>query len=340
MKNNKNDKPLRLEPYAPLPNANALLQASRIIINLNPTKRGHSEKINIYHVENSETNGFVYEIANGTKTTVIEVLDIYGFASEKGRRTNRSGLLKVWIFVQQKLMQEMLITPDMNKIRIDLNELVEIGMYTCADTAYKAIEDMVKKMSKFGVYEENHNKTNNRKISFNPILFSKCERKHGNAYIAVDPQIVKNIKMPYTYFPLWAYCLKGDAFALTEYVFRLIRLNAKEMTEKGFFSIKISTVCNQIGLKTVEEIRDCYNRKYKQLLINPFYKAINEINKVAMTDETVEGKFVIDIDEIKNIELGDWLEKSIKICADRKYIENLFKLVEKNKMRKNERNDN
>jgi hypothetical protein len=122
----------------------------------------------------------------------------------------------------------------------------------------------------------------------------------------------------YTYFPMWAYALDGNSFSLAEYIFQQIRMNANDLSQKGKFTLKLSTVQNYLGLHTIDEIREKHNRRYNDFIKRPILQAVDEVNAAAKNDSKISGRFKITI-KANDKTIDTWLAGYIEISASGEY---------------------
>ncbi len=317
---------------APLPNEPILMWISRILCEPYLAKRTNSEIIYGPNCKDGMGKIFYFEIQTSNTHLLIE---FSGKQLFRGKHTTRMGVLKVWVFLLQKLKNQSFSKTVPAELQIDLREMVQLGMYACVDSAYRGIQGLLNYLSMLSVFVLDKND----KMIYGGTLFLRCKRSSGFAVVTVNTDFAKHVLSPFTYFPVWALRLNGNAFALSEYCFRLLRLNAKHVMKNGFFTIKIETVCNQLGLKSVEAIRKENNRRYMDMLVRPLLKAIQEFNSAANEDKTVNGKIRICIVTPENVGIDEWIQESIRIYVDGDYIANFAKLAQRKELFINTKKD-
>ena len=322
-----------LSPYSMMPNAASFNLVSRFINNskMEPKEAGSTIEM-IDHYINEDRREYQVEITTRNSKTTLTVSNYpYFFFDEneppkdkKSRRGNLSGVKKVWRFALQKLMQQSTYNMIPEFITIDLEEMVKPNFFSNTDNAYRGIETMIKKMTLLFIHQDFNGEKGSKRTQ-GGVLFYHADRQGPRARIFVNRQFgFEFFRSAYTYFPTsWAYQLDGNAFSITEYVFSLIRQNADKVTKKGKFEIKLSTLHNQLGLRSVEDVRENANRRYNDFIKKPIIQAINEVNEAAKKDKEIPGRFKITLKAPETSNIEEWLEGSIIVSASGEYAAHL-----------------
>lgn len=327
-----------LSPYSMMPNAASFNLVSRYINNPNMTAKEAGSTIEMIDKSiDKERREYQVEITTRNCKTTLTVQNYpYFFFDEnepptdkKTRRGNLSGVKKVWRFALQKLMQQSTNHLIPEYITIDLEEMVKPNFFSNVDNAYRGIETMIKKMTLLFIKQDFTVEKGNKRTQ-GGVLFYHSDREGTRARIFVNRQFgFEFFRSAYTYFPTsWAYQLDGNAFSLTEYVFSLIRQNADKITEKGKFEIKLSTIHNQLGLRSVEDVRENANRRYNDFIKKPIMQAIDEVNDAAKRDKEIQGRFKITLKAPDTGNIEQWLDGSIIIYASGEYAAHLSSIAE------------
>lgn len=334
-----------LAPYDLMPNPIAFTTVSRLINNPHVRAKDADTTVeNVKFMPGDEEHEYKLVVETRNSSTTLTISDYIQFfetalesATSKKRRGTLSGVKKVWRFALQKLMQQSTAHTTPAAITINLEEMVTNGMFTNVDNAYRAIETMVKKMGLLHIAQDftetataEDGKKKRVKKSRGGYMFYGSDRSGTTAHILVNRQFgFEFFRKQYTYFPTaWAYKLDGNAFSLTEYVFALMRQNAEEISEKGKFRIKLSTIHNQLGLRSVEDVRENCNRRYNDFIKKPITQAVDEVNAAAKKDKEIQGKFKIALKAPDTTNIEAWLNGYLEITASGDYTTHLNGIAE------------
>lgn len=327
----------RLSPYATMPNAASFTTVSRFMHNPHITpKDATSTKEDVTFMQGENDHEYKTIITTPNTTVTLTIADIYSFfdidiettSGGKKRRGTLGGVNKVWRFALQKLMQQSTAHTTPEAIMIDLEEMVSVGMFSNADNAYRAIDTMIKKMGLLHIAQDFPCK--NGKKTQGGFLFYHSERDNNRARIYVNQKFgFEFFRRQYTYFPTsWAYKLNGNAFSLTEYLFSMMRQRKDEIAEKGKFRIKLTTIHNQLGLRSIEDVRENSNRRYNDYIKKPIMQAVDEVNAAAKTDKEITGRFKVAIKATDTGSIEDWLAGYLEISATGDYISHLNSIAD------------
>lgn len=236
------------------------------------------------------------------------------------RQRGSALMRKLTPYVFQKANQQSY--PD--EIMIDLEELVDLGMYGNIDSAWKALSAWQERMSTTDVSVKR-----GRQGAEGGILFYHRRRKQGVAYISVNPRIsLRVFAQQWTIFPSWAYSLSQRAFDLVFHIFYVARQNVGKIAETGSFRISLKALLAPMGLPTPEEAKR--GRRYKQLIKDPIKDAVREVEeKVASTPEARGCLTLIPMWNDAAREIDEWLNGTIEVRMVDKYASSFIELHEK-----------
>lgn len=316
-----------LSPYSPMPNAPALLFVARIINNIKPRQyppTSTAESIRFFASSSTNEVKIVHETRNSRETVTLTNPEIL-----TGRRRGETrSIFSVWAFVLQKLMQQSSRNSLPDYVQIDLQEMVNLKMYSSVDNAYRAIVSMVQKTGTMHISQDF--KTGKRKKrNVGGLLFTSHVRDDYKAKVYINKLFgFEYYARQYFYFPGWCYQLNETSFPVAYYVFSLARQNAVNLTDKGKFEIKLSTLHTFLGLRTVDDVREHGNYRYNEYIKSPIIQAVDEINAAAKKDKTIKGKFKLALKVPESGSIESWLEGSIVVSAGGEYIEHLESIAE------------
>ena len=105
-------------------------------------------------------------------------------------------------------------------------------------------------------------------------------------------------------------------------------MNSEKVTETGKFEIKLTTLHNQLGLRSVEDVRENANRRYNDFIKKPLLQAVDEVNAAAKKDKEINGRFRISIKAPETSSIEEWLSGSVVIYANGEYTNHLTEIAE------------
>lgn len=330
-----------LAPYSQMPNALAFSFVSRFLNNRKIQEKPHSgESITLEPGDTENEIKIILETPNSVSTlTISDCLQFFDApADKKVKRGTMDGVKRVWRYVLQQLMNQTHGREMPETILINLQDMVDIGMYANVDNAYRGIETMIQKMGllhisqNFQVTETDQDgKRTRSKKNKGGFLFYGSTRSGYHANVGVNRMFgFEYYKQQYTYFPsAWAYKLAGVPFSLTEYVFSMMRQRAQELRDKGKFKITLETLQAQLGIKSVDDVRNNHGRKFTTYIKDPIIKAVNEVNAAAKKDKSINGKFKIVLKVPTTNDIDVWLSKGyIEVSANGEYTDYLTPIAE------------
>lgn len=202
-------------------------------------------------------------------------------------------------------------------IKFNLQELVDIGIYSDKPAAYKGLENSVKKMQDIDIsgevtgYEGRKPKKirsiggaiiMTRDISFNQCLIM-LQPIFNAGYIPITPITDPNFNR-----------LPKLAYKLYDYIMKCARLsaNTKRIKKDGYFNLSMEAIRIDLGLPSIEEA----GKDPKYLIVDKIDKALGEI----MDSAGLEGmkiEIITKYDENKpRPPVTDYLSGYIKITVD------------------------
>lgn len=211
------------------------------------------------------------------------------------------------------------------EVEFDLHELVELGIYENTSNAWRAVKNFYKQqkdMTLSGTIKKGKKTTNEE----GGELFSHYKRDHGFVRLFVNPNFNVEFIAPYfTVFPKFAYALNGNAFLLVHYIFYRARQNNQSIKDKGTFTINLEAVREYLGLPPVDEVK---NRKYRQYIIDPIEKAIEEIEEALLNvPEANEYSFTITPYGTDTTNIKEWLQGYLEIGLKRDFAKPFVKIA-------------
>lgn len=214
---------------------------------------------------------------------------------------------KVMTFVLEKMTAQNF----QNQVTLSLQEMVDRGMYSTKNNALKGAKsffEQQKEMTLSGTV-----KAGRRTIAEEGgILFYHYSLKNGYLTFDANPKFNFNFIASYfTQLPSFAYSLNNNAFLMVRYIFSIARQNTKSIKEKGSFTISLDSVRENIGLPSIDEVK---NRKYKQFIIDPIEDAIEEIEKALQNlEEAKDCAFTITPYGTDTSNIMEWLQGYLEI---------------------------
>ena len=169
-----------------------------------------------------------------------------------------------------------------------LKELVELGIYTNPDSAYRGLKSVTDKLMRMHIegritvyHGKKKKEVYNAKmavVSGRVITYNKCQ--------IILPSIIRNASHSITVLPKWAYTLESEnAYMLVDYIFYLAKQNTYKIKENGYFTISLEAIRMQLGLPSPDEVKENHNRNYNIHIINPIEEAITAIENSQQENE-------------------------------------------------------
>lgn len=313
-------------PLAPIPNGESVAFLLKIInmkAGRNVLEEGTNRHSKISSLENKSGTMLRYVNENKNNDTYIEVTINHAdeYLKKSGKTTE-----KILIYVLQAMAMQYYPA----KVRLYLKDLVDAGLYSTPTNAKRGVIEFFEQQKLItlkGTVKKNKQTVEEQ----GGILFYNYHFHRGKGVI--DLQMNENFNIDFianyvSSFPRFAYSLKNNnAFSLVWYIFYIARQRTREIKENGTFRIKLDTIRENLGLPAVENVR---NRKYRQYIIEPIEKAIEDIeDELQRTPEAQDRKFTITpiIPDTSNIR--EWLNGSIEIGLSGDFAEDFIKIATK-----------
>ena len=295
-------------------NSSAIAFLNRAMNNMQPgsKKRGTSPRI----VRKSSRNRHEEITISGDKQlTIIE------------RRNKQSGEITRLEFENTKLvfgknrafpktlafsLQELCAQNFPAELDIDLQKMVDLGMYSNANSARVAVNNFFDRqlLIKIGGILKHGRKIIREECGV--LFYHRSRRGNGHTVYSVNEKInMEFFAQFFTVLPSFAYALSENGFSLTWYIFYLARQNMKAIKENGSFNINLDTIREALGLPAVDAVK---GRKYKQYIITPIMDAITEImNGWEATKKGEEDNLEIVLHIKDNANIMEWLQGYIEV---------------------------
>ena len=261
---------------------------------------------------------FIRENKQNGSTVIVEIDQ----ADKYLRKTNKT-FTKILLFALQKM------TAQNNPLEVgfSLQELVDLGMYYDTSTARRAVKEFFsqQKLTTLSGTVKKGRKTVKEE---GEILFYHYKINNGFVTLSVNENFnLDFIANYFTVFPRFAYALSNNAFSLVRYIFFLARQNTQAIKEKGTFTISLEAVRENLGLPSVEDVK---NRKYRQFIIEPIEKAIEEVEEALLTvPEAKEYGFTITPYGTDTSNIRVWLQGYLEIGLNGDFAETFIRLATK-----------
>jgi hypothetical protein len=156
-----------------------------------------------------------------------------------------------------------------------LQELIDSGLYSTKDSAYKAIRlitDKMMSMSIEGTQTVYDGRKKKQVRNAKAVIVAQRNISYNSCSISLPPLIRNNAKF-ITILPVWAYSLSENGFVLLDYIYYLARQNANKIKDRHQFTISLEAIRVHLGLLTPDKARANPGR----LIIEPIEAAIEDI---------------------------------------------------------------
>ena len=215
-------------------------------------------------------------------------------------------------------------------VRLFLNDLVDAGLYSTTPNAKRGVIEFFEQQKLITI--KGTTKKNGKTVTEEGgILFYNYKFDRGKGVI--DLQMNENFNINfianyYSIFPRFAYALKNNnAFTLVRYIFYIARQRTREIKESGTFNIRLDTIRENLGLPAVDEVK---NRKYKQFIVEPIEKAIEDIEEALQNvPEAKNRSFTITPIAPDSKNINEWLNGYIEIGLAGDFAETFINIATK-----------
>lgn len=237
----------------------------------------------------------------------------------------RKRFFKLFIFFLQKVVLQDF--PD--TMYFSLQELVDLGMYTRASSARRAVDAFARIQDLISVERtykrKNHGKEEIITAHYGVFLTNIETDSKG---VTCDPNnelISLAVCSQYTVLPRFVFKLNDNAYALAWYIFYMSRQKLSKISQTGYFHIGLDTIRRRLGLPSVGDIK---NREYKKLIIDPILAAINELQIGFADDASSQCLHAsIEIHDCRPDNIREWLQGYITVHMDASSSEGYQKYV-------------
>ena len=278
------------------------------------SKTNRGERITLFEKEGA----LRYVRENKGNSIAVEITQ----ADKYLNKTNKT-FAKVLIFTLQKMTAQNFPL----EIGFSLQELVDLGMYSNTSNAARAIKEFFAQQSQT-ILSGTVKKGKKTVKEEGGVLFYHFRIDNGFVSLSVNDNFnMEFIASFFSVFPRFAYALSNNAFLLCRYIFYLARQHAQEIKEKGTFTISLEAVRENLGFPSPEEVN---NRKYRQFIMDPIEKAIEEIEEALLNEpEAKEYGFTITPVGTETSNIHEWLKGYLEIGLKGDFAETFIKIATK-----------
>ena len=311
-----------LAPVGSIPNGEVIHWLYRVIAaskggRLVQPSAGNRHEV-ITTIQTRDSLRFIRENKQNGSTVVVEIEQ----ADKYLQKTNKT-FTKILLFALQKMTAQN----NPPEVGFSLQELVDLGMYYDTSTARRAVKEFFaqQKLTTLSGTVKKGRKTVKEEGG---ILFYHYKIHNGFVNLSVNENFnLDFISTYFTVFPRFAYALSNNAFSLVRYIFFLARQNAQAIKDKGTFTISLDNVRENLGLPSVDEVN---NRKYRQFIIDPIEKAIEEVEETLQNvPEAKEYGFTITPHGTDTNKIEEWLQGYLEIGLKGDFAETFIRLATK-----------
>ena len=240
-----------------------------------------------------------------------------------GYYDKKNPFVKLLLFSLQKMTTQSFPL----EVGFSLQELVDLGMYSTTSNAGRAVKAFFEQQ-KLTTLSGTVKKGRKTVKEEGGVLFYHYKINNGFVTLSVNENFnLDFIASYFTVFPRFAYALSNNAFSLVRYIFFLARQNTQAIKDKGTFTISLENIRENLGLPSVDEVK---NRKYRQFIIEPIEKAIEETEEALLSvPEAKEYGFTITPVGTETSSIEEWLQGYLEIGLNGDFAETFVKLAEK-----------
>jgi hypothetical protein len=161
-------------------------------------------------------------------------------------------------------------------IEFSLEEYMDYTGISSIDYAYRQLKkDIENKLNPIMLNAEIHKKGKRITIGHNEPFLKNYAVTYNKCYFECNPEAIEAVfSEQYTLIPYWTGRLKGKTYELVDYAFYLARQKKERenLITDGYFTISLNSIIGYLKLPKEDKIH------YKQLVITPIRKAVDEIN--------------------------------------------------------------
>lgn len=231
-------------------------------------------------------------------------------------------LEKILSFIIQKANQAHF----QNKITFSYQELVDLGIYSRVNNAKMLLNDVISQVERIRIagrfYIGGKDYFQDRQY-----LFTGDKKLKDCVEVQLNSEFDFEFIAPqFTLLPRFAYALNNKAFSLMGYIFYIARQRGDDIRKNGYFTIKLDTIRERLCLPSIENVQ---GRKYREKIIEPIERAIEEIEERAKgTNEARDLNFTIEFCT-NDASIQEWLNGHIKIGLKRSFAEKFIDISKK-----------
>ncbi len=278
------------------------------------TRNRHEE---ITTIQKGNSLRFIRENKQAKTTQIVEMKNALKYLGKT------KTFVKLLIFSLQKMTAQNFPL----EIGFSLQELVSLGVYKNTSNARRAVKKFFEQQLDTplsGTVKKGKRIINERES----VLFYDLSFDNGFVTLSANHKInMEFIANYFTVFPRFAYALNGNAFSLVHYIFFLARQKAQDIKDKGTFTISLEAVREYLGLPAPEDVN---NRKYRQYIIEPIEKAIEETEEaLRKVPEAAEYGFTITPYGTDTSNIRQWLQGYLEIGLKGDFAETFTRLATK-----------
>ena len=278
------------------------------------TRNRHEE---ITTIQKGNSLRFIRENKQTKTTQIVEMKNALKYLGKT------KTFVKLLIFSLQKMTAQNFPL----EVGFSLQELVSLGVYENTSNARRAVKKFFEQQLDTplsGTVKKGKRIINERES----VLFYDLNIDDGFVTLSANHKInMEFVATYFTVFPRFAYALNGNAFSLVHYIFFLARQKAQDIKDKGTFTISLEAVREYLGLPSVDEVN---NRKYRQYIINPIEKAIEEVEEALLkVPEAKEYGFTITPYGTDTNNIRQWLQGYLEIGLKGDFAETFIRLATK-----------
>lgn len=311
-----------LAPLGSVPNGDSLNWLYRVITaskggrTITASNGNRHEEIKV--IDRGGKTTFTRKNKQNGSTVIIEIDQADKYLS----KTNKT-FTKVLLFTLQKMTAQNFPL----EVGFSLQELVELGMYSTTSNAGRAVKEFFaqQKLTTLSGIVKKGRKTVKEEGG---VLFYHYRLNNGYVTLSVNENFnMEFIANYFTVFPRFAYRLSNNAFNLVRHIFNLARQNSQAIKDKGTFNISLENIRVNLGLPAPDDVK---NRKYRQYIIEPIEKAIEETEEALQTvPEAKEYGFTITPHGTDTSNINEWLQGYLEIGLKGDFAETFVRIATK-----------
>lgn len=313
-----------LAPLGSIPNGDSLNWLFRVISSSKGGRIVQANPANRHEVVKAEQYGDKVRFTRTNKqngsTAIVEIDQADKYLS----KTNKT-FTKVLLFTLQKMTAQNFPL----EVGFSLQELVDLGMYSNTSNAGRAVKEFFAQQ-KCTTISGTVKKGRKTVTEEGGVLFYHYHLENGRGFVKLSVNDKFNMEFIANYFsvfPRFAYSLSNNAFSLVRYIFFLARQNTQAIKAKGTFKISLEAIRENLGLPAPEDVN---NRKYRQYIIEPIEKAVEETEEALRNvPEAKEYGFTLTPYGTDTSNINKWLQGYLEIGLNGDFAETFVRIAKK-----------